>query len=209
MLTKLKYGNTNTWLIRGTAANLLIDTDWAGTLPAFYKAVKELKLQIGDISGVLATHYHPDHMGITADLTDLGIPLIIFDVQLPYIHFSDGIYAKEKNRFYKPIDESRAKILSCRDSRDFLASLGISGEVIHTPGHSEDSISVILDDGNAVVGDLTPYSALAAEDDETVLNSYQNILSRGVTQLHYGHMVSEKVREPGENDDLPEKFHSR
>ena len=209
MLTKLKYGNTNTWLIRGTAANLLIDTDWAGTLPAFCKAVKELKLQIGDISGVLSTHYHPDHMGITADLTDLGIPLIIFDVQLPYIHFSDGIYAKEKNRFYKPIDESRAKILSCRDSRDFLASLGISGEVIHTPGHSEDSISVILDDGNAVVGDLTPYSALAAEDDETVLNSYQNILSRGVTQLHYGHMVSEKVREPGENDDLPEKFHSR
>jgi len=197
MLTKLKYGNTNTWLIRGTGGNLLVDTDWAGTLPGFYKAIKAQNLQIGDISCVLSTHYHPDHMGITADLTAQGVPLIIFDVQLPYIHFSDGIYAKEKNRFYKPVDESCAKILSCRESRVFLASLGISGEVIHTPGHSEDSISLILDDGNAVVGDLPPYSALAAEDDETVRNSYENILSRGVTRLHYGHMVSEMAGEWG------------
>ena len=194
MLTKLKYGNTNTYLIRGTGGNLLVDTDWAGTLPAFCRAIKAQNLQICDISCVLSTHYHPDHMGITADLTELGVPLVIFDVQLPYVHFSDGIYAKEKNRCFRPIDESRAKILSCRESREYLASLGISGEVIHTPGHSEDSISVILDDGNAVVGDLTPYSALAASDDETVRRSYETILSRGVTQLHYGHMVSERVR---------------
>ncbi|MBQ2724888.1 MAG: MBL fold metallo-hydrolase [Clostridia bacterium] len=194
MLTKLKYGNTNTYLIRGTGGNLLVDTDWAGTLPAFCRAIKAQNLQICDISWVLSTHYHPDHMGITADLTDLGVPLILFDVQLPYIHFSDSIYAKEKNRFYKPVDESRAKILRCGESRTFLASLGIAGEVIHTPGHSEDSISVILDDGNAVVGDLPPYSALAAEEDETVRNSYKEILSRGVTRLHYGHMVSERVK---------------
>jgi len=197
MLTKLKYGNTNTYLIRGSAGNLLVDTDWAGTLPAFFRGIKAQHLQIDEISYVLSTHYHPDHMGITAELMDLGVQLVVFDVQLPYIHFSDSIYKKEKNRFYKPVDESRAKILCCRESRDFLASLGISGEIIHTPGHSEDSISLILDDGNAVVGDLPPYSALAAEDDETVRNSYANILSRGVTRLHYGHMVSEKAGEWG------------
>ncbi len=194
MLTKLKYGNTNTCLIRGTRGNLLVDTDWAGTLTAFFKALKAQNLQVGDISFVLSTHYHPDHMGITADLMELGVTLVVFDVQLPHVHFSDSIYAKEKNRFYKPIDESRAMVLSCRGSRAFLASLGIAGEVIHTPGHSEDSVSLILDEGTAIVGDLPPYSTLAAMDDETVQNSYKNILSRGVTELHYGHMVSERIQ---------------
>ena len=193
MLTKLKYGNTNTYLVHGSCGILLVDTDWAGTLPGFYRAIKAQHLQVGDISCMLSTHYHPDHMGITAELMELGVPLVLFDVQLPYIHFSDSIYKKEKNRFYKPIDESRAKVLSCSGSRAYLASLGISGEIIHTPGHSEDSISLLLDDGAAIVGDLPPYSALAAMEDETVLNSYQNILSRGVTMLHYGHMVSERT----------------
>lgn len=33
MVSKLKYGNTNTFFVRGTDGNLLIDTDYAGTLP--------------------------------------------------------------------------------------------------------------------------------------------------------------------------------
>ncbi len=193
MLTKLKYGSTNTYLIRGTSENLLVDTCWAGTMPGFYKAIKEQNLKISDISYVLATHYHPDHMGITAELPEFGVQLVIFDVQLPYVHFPDSIYAREKNRFYKPIEEGRATILRCTDSCAFLASLGISGEVIHTPGHSEDSISLILDDGTAIVGDLPPYSALDAVEDENVKKSYKNILSFGVSQLHYGHMVSERI----------------
>ena len=192
---KLKYGNTNAYLIRGTKGNLLVDTDWAGTLPAFYRAIKEQNIRLSDISCILVTHYHPDHMGIAAELTESGIPLVIFDVQLPYIHFPDSIFAKEKNRFYKPVDEKRAKILSCGESRAFLTTLGISGEILHTPGHSEDSVSLILDDGGAIVGDLPPYSALAAIDDEKVQNSYKKILSHGVSQLHYGHMVSESVHQ--------------
>ena len=86
-------------------------------------------------------------------------------------------------------------MLTCAESREFLAKLGISGEVIHTPGHSEDSVSLILDDGTVIVGDLPPYSALEAIDDEEVQNSYKNILSHGVSRFHYGHMVSESVRQ--------------
>lgn len=37
MVIKLKYGNTNTYFING----LLIDTDYAGMLPAFYKEIKK------------------------------------------------------------------------------------------------------------------------------------------------------------------------
>jgi hypothetical protein len=37
MITRLKYGNTNTYFVNG----LLIDIDYAGTLPAFYRVIKE------------------------------------------------------------------------------------------------------------------------------------------------------------------------
>ena len=58
---KLKYGNTNTFYIPGDRGGVLVDTDYAGTLPAFYKALKRSGLQVKDIAYVLATHYHPDH----------------------------------------------------------------------------------------------------------------------------------------------------
>ncbi len=61
---KLRYGNTNTFLIPSRVGFLLIDTDCAGTLPAFYKAIKQRGVRIQDIAFVLATHYHPDHMGL-------------------------------------------------------------------------------------------------------------------------------------------------
>ena len=189
-MKELLYGKTRTYLVGGV---LLVDTDWAGTLPSLFRKLKELKIPTESIRYLMITHYHPDHMGIASELMDLGVKLVIFDVQFPHVHFSDSIYAKEKNLAYKPIDESIAVVLTCAESREFLAKLGVSGEVIHIPGHSEDSVSLILDDGTAIVGDLPPYSALAAIDDEKVQNSYKNILSRGVSRLHYGHMVSERI----------------
>ena len=41
MITKLKYGNTNTFLLQGEKGSILVDTDFAGTLSMFYKAIKE------------------------------------------------------------------------------------------------------------------------------------------------------------------------
>ncbi len=35
-----------------------------------------------------------------------------------------------------------------------LDDFGIAGSVLHTPGHTPDSISVILDSGDAVIGDV-------------------------------------------------------
>ncbi len=189
-MIELLYGKTRTYLVDGI---LLVDTDWAGTLPSLFRKLKESNITTESIRYLMITHYHPDHMGIASELMNLGVKLVVFDVQFPYVHFSDSIYAKEKNCAFKSIDENNGIVLTCAESRKFLARIGISGEVIHTPGHSEDSVSLILDDGTAIVGDLPPYSALAAIDDEKVQNSYKNILSHGVSRLHYGHMVSEGV----------------
>ena len=111
MVTKIKYGNTNTFFIKGSKANILIDTDYAGTLYAFYKALKEAGLKVSDITYLLATHYHPDHIGLVSELMDQGVKLLILESQLPYVHYSDPIFAKEPYLNYKAIDESKAEIL--------------------------------------------------------------------------------------------------
>ena len=40
-MLRLKYGNTNTYFLQGTCGSILIDTDYAGTMPAFYKELKK------------------------------------------------------------------------------------------------------------------------------------------------------------------------
>lgn len=188
MVTRLRYGNTNTFLIRGTFGNLLVDTDYAGTLQAFYKALKSEGLKVKDITYVIATHYHPDHCGIIGDLTEQGIKLVILDTQVQSVHFSDAIFDREPRLEYKKIDECEAEILHFGDSRGFLRELGIDGEIIPTPSHSADSVSVILDDGTCIVGDLEPYEYLDAyEDNPTLKGDWDNILKRDPKRILYAH----------------------
>ena len=177
-MIKLRYGNTNTFYIAGAKGGLLIDTDYAGTLPQFFKAIKTACINISDISYMLATHYHPDHIGIVSELQKLGVTLLIVDVQHSSVHFADDIFFRDKRLNYKPIDENVAKVISCAESRSFLCSIGISGEIIYTPSHSEDSVSIILDDGNCIVGDLEPVEYLAAYDHNPRLKSdWEQIMS--------------------------------
>ena len=188
MITKLRYGNTNTFLIKSRLASVLIDTDYAGTLPAFYKAIKEQELSVKDIDYVLATHYHPDHMGLISELTGQGVKLIILESQTGFVHYSDEIFARDKRLQYKPIDESGATVISADNSRMFLASLGIDGEIIQTPSHSEDSISVILDEGVIFVGDLEPYEYLEAYDDNKKLKEdWDKVMSYNPKVVYYAH----------------------
>ena len=93
-IIRLRYGNTNTFYISGSRGGLLIDTDYAGTLQSFFRAVKAAGIDIKGISYVLATHYHPDHIGIISELQKLGIQLLITDVQKDFIHFSDPVFAR-------------------------------------------------------------------------------------------------------------------
>ena len=188
MVKLLRYGNTNTYFVGGAESGVLVDTDWAGTLPAFFRALKGCGIRIDDIGYVLATHYHPDHMGLVSELTEHGIKLLLVDVQREYVHFSDGIFGREKCLAYRPINEDRATVISCAESRAFLGSLGIGGEILHTPAHSEDSISLLLDEGVAIVGDLPPYDTVDAYTDNGCLRGcWDEILSRRPHTVYYSH----------------------
>ncbi|MCR4672852.1 MAG: MBL fold metallo-hydrolase, partial [Lachnospiraceae bacterium] len=163
------------------------DTDYAGTFRMFCMVLKENGLQIKDISYVLATHYHPDHIGLVSELAESGVRLLLADVQRDYIHFSDRIFARDGIPC-RPIDETSSRIISCADSRAFLAGLGISGEIIHTPSHSPDSVSLILDAGDCFVGDLEQLEYLEAYENNAPLEKdWKQLLSFRPKRIFYAH----------------------
>lgn len=188
MQIKLKYGNTNTFFIRGMNGNLLVDTDYAGTLPAFYRAIKEHHIKISDITYVLATHYHPDHIGLVSELMKQGVRLLVIDTQYSHIHFADAILGRDHSLAYEPIHEDNAITLSTAESRAFLANIGIDGEIVATTSHSADSISLILDSGECFVGDLEPIEYLAAyEQNEKLKYDWELVMRYAPKTIYYAH----------------------
>ena len=187
-MIKLRYGNTNTFYIPGAVGGLLVDTDWAGTLPQFFRAVKAAGIEMKAITTLLITHYHPDHMGLAGELQQLGVKLLIADVQRPFVHAPDGIFARDRRLAYRAVDEAAAAVFSCAESRAMLKTLGIDGEIIRTPSHSEDSISLLLDDGSCLVGDLEPLQYLAGYDENPALKSdWEQIMDRRPKRILYAH----------------------
>ena len=193
-MIKLRYGNTNTFYIPGAGGGLLVDTDWAGTLPLFFKAIKAAGIERNTITSLLITHYHPDHMGLAGELQLLGVKLLIADVQKPFVHASDGIFAREKRLAYRAADENAARVFSCAESREVLKALGIGGEILHTPSHSEDSVSLLLDDGSCLVGDLEPLAYLAGYDENPALESdWEQIMNRHPKRILYAHANEQRL----------------
>ena len=188
-VTLIRYGNTNTFYIAGTKGGLLLDTDYAGTLQPFFRAIKEKGIEVKDITYLLATHYHPDHIGLAGELQELGVKLLVVDVQKKNVHFAERLFIRE-SRDYMPVNLNRAKIITCAESRTGLEKTGIRGEIIHTPSHSRDSVTLLLDGGDAFVGDLEPREYIDAYDEEKGLDlrrDWREIMSRRPKRIWYGH----------------------
>ena len=196
MVTKLKYGNTNTYLIRGTKGSILLDTDYAGTLQMFYKEIKKNAISLKDITYILVTHYHPDHMGLVGELVSMGVKFLVIDTQVPNLHFSDDIFSRDKTlRMLPSVPEDKAEVIACKDSRAFLAALGIEGEIVSTPSHSEDSITLVLDSGDCFVGDLEPMEFMDGYEENKALQSdWEKVMSFSPREIHYGHANKKEIR---------------
>ena len=186
-MTELRYGNTKSFFIQGDKGGLLVDTDYAGTMPAFYRSLKHNGITVKDISFVIATHYHPDHMGLIGDLQKQGVKLLLIDTQKDHVHFSDGIFQRDRIAF-SPVDETAAEVITCAESRAFLADTGICGEIVSTPSHSLDGISIILDDGDCIVGDLEPFEYIDAYEDNPQLKAdWELLLSYDPKRILFSH----------------------
>ncbi|MBI5824643.1 MAG: MBL fold metallo-hydrolase [Chloroflexi bacterium] len=179
------YQSTNYYAIDIKGGKLLVDCGWPGTLPQFSKELKRKGNSIQDIKYLLVTHFHPDHAGMTQELKKLGAKHILLDVQADFVPQMTEFF-KTKNHPYIPISTNDSINLQVGESRKFLAEINLQGEIIHTPGHSDDSVTLILDEGFAFTGDLQP-AFMLAEDDLISRTSWDKIHEHRIKTLYPGH----------------------
>ncbi len=151
---------SNAFLLLGKKL-VLVDTGTCNETPAIIRAFQKAGLNIKDLSLIVHTHAHFDHCGSTADLQQKSGALVA-------IHKSDSqaylegksVHIKAINLFGKLIlplmkDGYQPTKIDLLMGDEFdLHSYGIDGKIIVTPGHTPGSISVLLDSGEAIVGDL-------------------------------------------------------
>ena len=205
MVTELSYTTTHTYLIDGAKGTILFDTGWAGTFSAFCREMGEKGRNVQEIDYILVSHFHPDHMGIAEEIADLGPRIVAVDLQVPFLHSSDAILGRDGNTGFRPILDEKVRVISLSESRDFLASLGLAGEILHTPGHSDDSISLWLDDGDLFVGDLNPLYELELHAGTEIEESWNRLLARKPKRVFYGHaktaVLRDEDRQKGQEED--------
>jgi endoribonuclease LACTB2 len=184
-IVNVGYRSTNYWVISVGRSRLLVDIGWPGTLASMRANLARKDVPIEEIRYALATHYHMDHAGLAEELKPFGVKLLVVDVQL------DAIAAMKKHMkptdHYVEITPSGNVTIPVQASRALLGSIGIAGEILHTPGHSDDSVSLLLDDGSAFIGDLT-YPGLETEDNGPAISaSWRALLARGASLVYPGH----------------------
>ena len=183
----LRYHYTNSYLIQTNDGWLMFDCDCAGTFAKLAKALKTEGISLGEVNYLLVSHFHPDHAGLAQTLKEMGVILLVMEEQRAFLHVQDAIYVKANDQQFKPILEKDNLYLPCAQSRSFLAGLGLKGEVLHTPGHSEDSVSLILDGGAVFHGDLPPFAQAEAFQNPKISQSWAAIMEKQPAFAYAGH----------------------
>ena len=183
-IVNVGYDSTNYYLIEAKGGKLLVDCGWPGTLPKFRAELKRKGISLEEIKYLLVTHFHPDHAGLTQELKDQGIRFILLECQVDFIAQLRKLFRTKKYP-YLEIKQHDSQILKIEESRRFLAGIGLQGEILHTPGHSDDSVTLILDEGYAFTGDLHP--SFMNIDDEKTRASWDKIRQHKVTKIFPGH----------------------
>lgn len=189
-IVNVGYDSTNYYVIETAQAKLLIDVGWPGTLPKLLHALKRIGISLSDITHLLVTHYHPDHAGLAQELKQKGVSLIVLENQAATIP-ALKLYIKPEYNYVDITLNDNIHVLTA-ESRLFLRSLGIDGEIIVTPGHTDDSITLILDTGVAFTGDLLPES-VAEYLAPAVQQSWEQIRAHNAHVVYPGHGPVQKL----------------
>lgn len=184
-IVNVGYRSTNYWVISAGRSRLLVDLGWPGTMGQMCASLKRMDVPLEEIRYGVATHYHIDHAGLAQELKQAGVPLLVLDVQVQAIPLMKR-HIKPQDQYLEVTMHDNVTI-AFAESRALLEQIGIPGEILHTPGHSDDSISLLLDNGAAFTGDLTRPAFIGREDAEVVTASWQLLRERGAIRVYPGH----------------------
>lgn len=208
-IKKITLGITNSYLLAGDEGYIMIDAGIVKQEKKFLRGINRLGIKSGDIKLIIITHAHFDHVGSLAAIKALcnDCPVLIHPreakllsgpvVAIPpgtnwqgKIISTIGILTRPLLKF-PPVTAEKLF-----DGEFDLKSYGINGKVIHTPGHTAGSLSVLLEDGKAIVGDLAvnfspsnPFPPFA-EKPETIFSNWDLLIKAGVKKIYPAHGAS-------------------
>ena len=184
-IVNVGYLSTNYWVVSAGQSRLLVDLGWPGTLGTMRGRLKQMDIPLNEIRYALATHFHIDHAGLAQELKIEGVSLLVMETQVAAIPLMKQ-FTKPQDH-YVDISLDGNITIPFIQSRALLSNMGIPGEILPTPGHSDDSVSLLLDDGSAFIGDLTPLEAAFGEAGELVKASWRLLKERGTKHVFPGH----------------------
>lgn len=186
----------------------LVDAGFLGHAHVAQGAILAAGRDLREVRLAIITHPHIDHCG--------GLPalrrLAAFDVAC---HPAAAPALVEGGRSVSPGLTTRGRLMELagrlllpwvrlrgvsvdvilEDGAD-LHRFGLPGRIVHTPGHTDDCISVLLDDGTAFVGDLVsgpelgvrhPLPPAMAVDLPRVFASWRKLLDAGARTIYPAH----------------------
>ena len=202
---RLPLNGTNAYVISGEH-HVLIDTGPARSRTALLAALSSIGLGGEDLSLVLATHAHATSVGNAAFLQRMfHVPLAVHGADAPIL--ASGLdrtvgITKPVGALVRWFGDSRFEAAPPDVVFGHTLSLhvfGAEGTVVHTPGHTIGSATVVLPTGDAIIGDLLmggwlggrllprrPTRHYLAEVPQRVARSLALLNRLGVQRLHPG-----------------------
>jgi glyoxylase-like metal-dependent hydrolase (beta-lactamase superfamily II) len=205
------------YVLVGTRA-VLVDTGCPGEEERILRGLRRYNLEPDRVALLLHTHGHLDHAGSTRALKErLHVPAAVHPGDaaklragesgpLVPLRFSSRVLSLFLNPRFPAIEPD----LLIEEGYS-LAEFGIPATVVHTPGHTPGSISILFEDGRAIAGDLMMGGSLGgaihpfepgyhyfAEDLTELRRSIRKLLDRGAKTIYLGHggpLEAGRVRE--------------
>ena len=178
----MSANNCNTYLIDGPT-RILIDPGHRHLFDHVHEGLMELNLTLEDIGLIICTHAHPDHMEAVQLFNK--IPTLIT------LHPKEWSFLKTMD---KHILASIGLDIELIEPDFFLTEGDVSVnrlnmEVIHTPGHSSDSICLYCEeDGVLFAGDTPVISAPAhGSFEQGFVQAMEKLFRRDIRSIYFGH----------------------
>jgi glyoxylase-like metal-dependent hydrolase (beta-lactamase superfamily II) len=207
-IVSMNLGNTNCFVLQDKGT-ILIDAGGPKQAKKFKKELDKASIKPEDIKLMLITHGHFDHIGSAQEIKEMtGAKIAMHEadkanLEKGEVQFPPGVTGWGRfimsilNRLKSMIEFPPSSVdIVLKDEEISLDEYGIPGRVIPTPGHSAGSVTVLLDTGEAFVGDMAmnglpmrfgPGLPIFAVDLPKLKESWKALLDKGAKTIYLSH----------------------